>query len=768
MLRGVEVDRFQVAARAAIFGLLAIVLSNCSALDKAFNLTNADDASEAVSQADLSARNPVPLDNKLRDPATPRGEIYSGGGSNDDNIANILNPPPAAPGEEAVAHGAEGYDLNFQNADINAVSKVLLGDILHVTYSVDPRVQGTLSLASGRPVPKSAIMTLYESAVKIVNANVVREGGIYKVVPIGEALGNGEVDTARLTPGYGITVLPLRYVSAKTVLQALDSFATKPGMVRVDNSRNILLVQGPSTERATAIETALALDVDWMKGQAVGVFPVRNASPDTIITELREVFDTGKEGAASGLVRFQPINRLNAVLAVAQSDHLIRQVKTWVARLDRADYDNTAVRVYKLRYGDAKIIAAILKDVFTGQSSGTLGGVGNADLSQLTPGSTLNRGTSSSGTSTGTGTGTSGGMSTAQPSLFGNRDNLNNGNQSGSSSGSQSGTQNRNTTNIAGLSTSSGNSGQAPFPNVRITPDVVNNSLLIYASRDQYKMVERAIFELDRAPMQVAIDVTVAEITLKNELQYGVEYYLRGHHGKNTIAFNLSDALPLTRSPGANLVLGKANDPAVVLSALKKITDVKVLSAPALVVLDNQPAVLQVGDEVPVITKQATDTTTVNAPLVSSVDRRNTGVILKVTPRVNANGVVNLDVSQEVSNVASNDPNLGPTISQRLLQSSIAVTSGQTVLLGGLISSKSSVDRNGIPLLMDLKGIGDLFSTQDKKLDRTELIIFIRPQIIRNGMDAQLVAEELRSKLSTLGRTMRMPGGRAPSSRDVR
>jgi len=771
MLRGVEVDRFQVAARAAIFGLCALLLGSCSALDKALNLTEADDASEAVSAADLSARNPAAIDNRLRDPATPRSEIYSGGnGDESAEVRAILNPSPAAPGEEAVPRGADGYDLNFQNADINAVTKVLLGDILKLTYSVDPRVQGTLSLASGRPVPKSSIMTLYESAVKIVNANVVREGGIYKVVPIGEALGNGEVDQANLTPGYGITVLPLRYVSAKTVLQALDSFATKPGMVRVDTTRNILLVQGPSTERASAIETALALDVDWMKNQSVGVFPVRNASPDTIIAELREVFDSGKEGAAGGLVKFQPINRLNAVLAIAQSDHMIRQVRTWVGRLDRADYDNTSVRVYKLRYGNAKIIAAILKDVFTGQSS-TLGGVGNSDLSQLTPGSSMQRGTSpgsSSGTnsSSSSSSSSSTGMSTATPSLFGNRDNMNTG--QGGSGQTQDGTQRR-TTDIAGLSMSSGQGGQAPFPNVRITPDVVNNSLLIYASRDQYKMVERAIFELDRAPMQVAIDVTVAEISLKNELQYGVQYYLRGHHGKNTIGFSFADALPLTRTAGAaNLVLGKANDPAVVLTALKKITDVKVLSAPALVVLDNQPAVLQVGDEVPVITKQATDTTVVNAPLVNSVDRRNTGVILKVTPRVNANGVVNLDVSQEVSNVAGNDPNLGPTISQRLLQSSIAVTSGQTVLLGGLISSKSSVDRNGIPILMDIKGIGDLFANNDKKLDRTELIIFIRPQIIRNGMDAQLVGEELRSKLSTLGNTMRQPGGRAPSSRDAR
>lgn len=772
MCGGVE-QRVLVAARAAIFGLLAIVLGSCSgldrALDKALNVGESGDATDAVVHADLTARNPAAVDNRLRDPATPAGQIYAGSSDDADNLARIANPPPAAPGEEAVQRGPDTYDLNFQNADINAVTKVLLGDILKLTYSVDPRVQGTLSLSSGRPVPKSAILTLYESAAKVVNANVVREGGIYKVVPIGEALGNGEVDRANLTPGYGISVLPLHYVSAKTVLQALDSFATKPGTVRVDQSRNILLVQGASTERATAIETALALDVDWMKNQSVGVFPVRNASPETIIKELNEVFDTSKEGAGSGVVRFQPINRLNAVLAISQSEKHIRDVKNWIARLDRADYDNTTVRVYKLRYGNAKQIALILKDVFTGQGGG-ISSVGNADLSQLTPGSTFQRGTST-GTQTGTGTSGGTGMSTGVQSMF---------NQPGEAPGQpgrggidQGGGSRRNTTDIAGLSTSSGQSGPAPFPNVRITADVANNSLLIYASRDQYKMVERAIFELDRAPLQVAIDVTVAEVSLKNELQYGVQYYLNSVCADKTNKYcggsiGFSSTKVLQRAiPGANIVLGNAKDPAVVISALKTITDVKVLSAPALVVLDNQQAVLQVGDEVPIITRQATDTVVAGAPVVNSVDRRNTGVILKVTPRVNSNGVVNLDVSQEVSQVASTDPNLGPTISQRLVQSTVAVTSGQTVLLGGLISSKNNLTRNGVPILMDIKGLGDLFAQNDKSLDRTELIIFIRPQIIRNGMDAQLVAEELRSKLGTLGRDLHPPP-HGPSSRDAR
>ena len=752
-------------ARVVMVGLLALSTAACSygSLERALTAGNTtEDAADSVSGADLTARNPAPISNQLRDGPGVPAAIYSDAASG--GAAAGEPRPPSAPGEE-VARIGDGYDINFQNADISAVARVILGDLLRLTYSVDPRVQGTLSLSSGRPIARQDLMPMFESAVKIVNANVVRESGIYKVVPIGEALGNGEVDTqGRLTPGYGISVLPLRFVSAQTVLRAIDSFAAKPGQARVEPSRNLLLVQGTSAERQSAIDAALALDVDWMKNQAVGVFPVRNASPDTIINELRNVFDAGREGAGQHAVRFQPINRLNAVLAVGQSSRVIEQVRTWVARLDRADYDNTTVRVYKLRYGNAKQIAAILRDVFTGSGGSSLG---NQDLSQLTPGTSFTRqssfgtsnqpgGTSTTSTQTQqVNTPTFGGGGAGDPQAGAGRVG-----EPADSRGGTRGGSGATGVDLAGLSTSTGgNAGPAPLPNVRITADVANNSLLIYASRDQYKLVERAIFELDKAPVQVAIDVTVAEVTLRNELQYGVQYYFKITDGgrKGTISFSAGDALkPTIGGGGASFILGSNKDPRIVIDALRSVTDVKVLSAPALVVLDNQPAVLQVGDQVPVISGRAQAVTGgADAPVVQSVERHDTGVILKVIPRVNANGVVNLDVSQEVSAVvpSTTTSDLGPTISQRRVQSSVAVASGQTVLLGGLISSNQNNTRESIPILGDIKGpIGDLFATNNKRNDRTELIVFIRPQIIRDGLDAQLVAEELRSKLQTIAR----------------
>ena len=201
--------------------------------------------------------------------------------------------------------------------------------------------------------------------------------------------------------------------------------------------------------------------------------------------------------------------------------------------------------------------------------------------------------------------------------------------------------------------------------------------------------------------------------------------------------------------PGFNFLVGQEAQPAMILSALHNVTGVKVLSTPSLVVINNQSATLQVGNQVPISTGSATVLTTSNT-VVNTVDYKNTGIILHVSPRVSANGNVRLDIEQEISNVVPSTnaaTNLTPTISERKVKSSISIANGQTVLLAGLIQDQKNENKSGIPLLDELQGIGNAFSTQDNTKSRTELIIFIRPQIIRDSMDAHTVAEEMRSKL---------------------
>jgi general secretion pathway protein D len=294
------------------------------------------------------------------------------------------------------------------------------------------------------------------------------------------------------------------------------------------------------------------------------------------------------------------------------------------------------------------------------------------------------------------------------------------------------------------------------LPNVKISPDIINNTLLIYANQEHYRIIERALQQIDRPQLQVAIDATIAEVTLNDQLSYGVQFFLKSKNvGLQPDVGSISNTASATSAviskmiPGFNFLAGTEADPRMILSALHTVTEVKILSTPSLVVLDNQFASLLVGDQIPVTTRTAQAVDVPLSPIVNSIDYRNTGVILRVAPRINANGNVLLDIEQEISAVAQNSTanTLTPTVSQRKVKSSIAVASGQTVLLGGLISERQDRGSSGVPGLDQVPGLGALFAQRSGAIQRTELIIFIRPQIIRNGVDAQHVAQELRSKM---------------------
>ena len=758
------------------------------------------DPFDTVQNTDLRPRYPQPVAQQSGAAAQTPGSSYYG--------QEVSSGPPGAEGSKPGAQPAgtgDGYELNFENAAVSTVAKVILGDILKVGYTIDPRVQGTVTIASGRPVPKSELVLVLENALRMSNVVLLPEaGGGYRLIPGGDAQGAGGVlnqgDNAEA--GYGISVVPLRYTSAQTILKLLDSFAIKAGMARADTGHNIILVQGTASERKSAVDTILNFDVDWMRGQSVGIYPLESVAPEEMIKELEKIMENGEGGLDQSLVTLQPVARLNAVLVVARKPNLLRQAALWIKRLDKSDNAGTSVHVYRLRYGDARQITRVLSDLFGSRSQGL-----NSPVNQLAPGagtalsSSTGNGTAfpgsagtqggiaggtgvggglGSGATGGTGTGTSAGLQLGNlGSGFGNTQNLAGGANSGNANISPGAFGNQN----------NGGETSVVLPGMRIAADVANNSLVIYGNQENYRLIVQALAQLDRPQLQVAIHATIAEVTLNNDLQFGVEYYLQNSAGSSA-GFNsligsgassssssgTSSSTPGSTSgsaivsqalsavlPGGNLILGPQSSPRIVINALRAITDVKVLSSPSVVVLDNQPATLLVGDQVPVETASANvlaATTSTSSTVVNSINYINTGVILHVLPRVNANGTVNLDVEQEVSDVQSTTAQtLTPTVSQRQVKSAIAVTSGQTVLLGGLISESQSRTRSGIPILEELPGaFGNLFSTNGRSTSRDEVIIFIQPEIIRNGVDAAKVAEELRAKMRGSANSAFHPG----------
>jgi general secretion pathway protein D len=719
------------------------------------NDVRAQSVTDQLRAIDLSPKAPLAVsDGGIGNPHPSAAAIYLG-----DTTA-----PVKAATDAGADNGSDGYDLNFENAPVTTVAKVILGDILGVGYIIDPRVQGTITLASGRAVSKADVLFVLENALRMSNVAMVRDRNGYRLIPAADATGSGFVDTDEATrAGYGISVVPLRYVSAQAMLKLLDGFGVKPNAVRVDNARNLVIIQGTGPERRSAVDTMLSFDGDWMRGQSVGVFPIRNSTPEPIITEIEKIMDTGEGGLSQNVIKFQPVSRLNAILVVSRKPEYLKTVATWIKRLDESDTSGVNLKVYRLHYGSAKQVAGLLNEILVGRGSGGLDTAQN----QVAPGAGLS--IASSG-------GPLAALSAQPPTPMGQAG-LGGGGAGAAAArpagGSGTAATPGNDLAAAGAGGAFGGrgNGEAAQANIRITPDLVNNSILVYASQETQRIVEQTLRQIDRPLMQVAIDATVAEVTLNDTLSYGVQYYLAGTQlgGTNTGTSTTtsgtsttttttgntgqlfstagSSALLSAVAPGLNLVLGPANMPNLILSALHNVTNVKVLSNPSLVVLDNQTATLQVGDQVPITTGTA-NVLTANNTVVSTIDYRNTGVILRVVPRISAGGNVIIDIEQESSSVTPGSASsLTPTISDRHVKSSVSVASGQTVLLAGLISDEIDRTRQGIPVLDKIPGIGDLFSQQSGTKVRTELIIFIRPTIIRDAVDAHMVAEELRSKL---------------------
>ena len=273
--------------------------------------------------------------------------------------------------QQAAFLKGDGVEMNFDGADVQTVAKTLLGDILQLNFVVDPRVQGNVTLASAGPIPRKDVLPAFESVLRMQNAAIVRSGNLVKIVPIPEAGGGGAISVGAGEPGFGVSLVPLRYTSASTVAKTAESFLSRPGAIRVVQSRNLLLVQGTTAERQAALDVVATFDVEWLQNQSVGVYPLKSTSPETMIAELERIFETSEGGLGQGVIRFQPVSRMNAVMVVTKNPKLLAQTTQWVSRLDRSDTTGTTLRTFRLKNGKATQVAKILNDIFGQKSGGT-------------------------------------------------------------------------------------------------------------------------------------------------------------------------------------------------------------------------------------------------------------------------------------------------------------------------------------------------------------------------------------------------------------
>ncbi len=652
-------------------------------------------------------------------------------------VGNGLFMAPSSDDDELDDGIVDSVSLSFRDAAVEDVVAAVLGDLLGQNYIIDPAVSGLVTLQTSQPLPRSALLDALDNALRVNGATLVRRSDFFEIRPAGNGaqghlapLGVGR--RAALGAGHGTHIVPLRYVGAQALRDVLDPMKPSGASVQADPTRNILILSGGSAERARLIELIDAFDVDWMAGMSFVLQPLRSASPETMVQELEAVFGAGADAMSGDLVRFVPVNRLNAILVVSKSPGYLRRVEDWITTFDRGGQgDGREVSVYSVRHGRAKDLAITLGGIYdAGQQ--TLS-VGTTAPGQDTVSLTANAGG-------GQGVGQGGGV---PPSSISRR-----------------------------VDTQDANRDKLIVSNdfMRIIADEQQNSLTILARPADHERVLATLREIDTPPRQVLIEATIAEVQLNDELRFGLQWFFQSGNFTGSFtdpsngavssivqsAGDLATGTPVSAGlfpgsqAGAN-VLFQGADAIAVLDALDAITDVQVVSSPQVAVLNNESAVLQVGDQVPITTQAAVSVIDNNAPVVNNVEYRDTGVILVVTPEVKAEHVV-LHVEQEVSSVVETTTSGidSPTIQQRRIESRVAARDGQTVALGGLIRRAFSDSRTGLPILSRLPVLGPLFGATSRRAERTELLVMIRATIIRNDADYQAATDDLRSQLTIM------------------
>jgi general secretion pathway protein D len=622
--------------------------------------------------------------------------------------------------------------LDFAGTDIRTVVDQILGSILQQNYTIDPGVTGTVTLRTTAPLSRDQLVPTLQTLLAQCSAVLVRSNGMYRVMPADAAAATANFTTDDALGG--AVLVPLHYVQAAPLAQTLQPFGTPGTRIIAATDENALIVEGDPANRTALVNLIQAFDVDQLSGQSYELFPVTSGDAKDFGAAFAGALNKSTDPSVQGPVTVVPLERINAVLVIAKSQSLIFDAQRVYAVLSQVDRETLrSWHVYYLHNGRSNDAAYVLQQAFTPDNV----------TAQPTPPATgqistvlsSQSGVGGSGGAGGGGTGATGissttGGATAAPA------------STDQSSSSTSGA-------AALLGPLSAGANGADTDQIRIIPDNANNSLLIYATEAEDERISAMLDKIDISPVEVRIDATIAEVDLTGALQYGTQFFFKSG-GINAVLTEGTSAALATNFPGF-VLSGHGGDAApLAITLLQSVTKVNVLSSPELMVLDGQAASLQVGNLVPYLSQTSQSTLTSGAPVVNSIEYRETGVILQVTPHVGSDGLVTLDVAQEVSAVQNAVTTAGinsPTFSDRAVTSRVAIQDGQTVGLAGLISDSDSHQNQGIPYLKNVPLLGDLFSTQNNQRSRTELLVLITPHVIRTTTDAAAFTADLRAAL---------------------
>ncbi|WP_114240391.1 type II secretion system secretin GspD [Dyella sp. C9] len=762
---------------------LALWLAGCQTLPQAHD----DGALQREAMA--GTENPVPAPLPLNTQGTsqqggqPRADVSTGSGQFV-HAVGMAQPRNGATGDGAVT-------FNFENQPVQAVVKAILGDLLKQNYTIVPGVQGNVSFSTSEPVDSSQALPILETLLSWTNNALVMQNGRYVVMPAKDAVAGNLVPSLNaVAPQGGLQarLFPLRYISAAEMQKLIKPFARADAVLLADPSRNLIVLSGTSAELDNYQRTIHTFDVDWLRGMSVGVFSLQHANVGDLMPQLDQMFGPKGDTPLAGMLRFIPIERTNALVVISTQPNYLSEVGEWITKIDRGGGNEPELYVYDVRNIKASDLAQYLAQIYTN------GAGANGNAGKVGPGlngTTLGASDNANGNASGMGS-TAGSFGSSTPTVngvgggFGSAGGLGTTSSTGTSSSFGSNTGTGATGGAAGSSFGTGNNANSNAGqqyvsedgSIRISSVDANNQLMVRARPSQWQEIQQAIQRLDNVPLQVQIEMRILEVDLTGELQFGVQWYLQGLANSTPN----SDGIATSIYPGAHrqIALGSGGNQyggepffysflssngkfQVAIRALETSGNTKTLSAPSLVVLNNQVAHILVGDQVPINQTSIVTGLNTTGSTATSVSYIPTGVILDVQPRVNPGGLVYLNVQQQVSNTTGSANSQGNyTIQQRAVGTQIAVQSGQTVLLGGLIQQNESVTDTGIPGLNRIPIVGRLFGSTDHNRTRTELIVLITPRVITSSEEAKQVTDEYQRKFESLA-PLRAAGAAAPA-----
>jgi general secretion pathway protein D len=671
----------------------------------------------------------------------PQAQIRRGNGQ-------MINRSAAAAPVPSLGGASSGSaTFNFEGESVHAVVKAILGDMLGQNYVIAPGVQGTVTLGTPKPVSPAEALNLLEMVLGWNNARLVYSGGRYNIIPADQALAGsvaprtGPASSAR---GYEVRVVPLRFISASEMKKVLEPYARPNAIVNVDGTRNVITLAGTRTELENYLRTVEIFDVDWLSGMSVGVFPLQTGRATRVVADLEKVFGNDSKTPSAGMFRFMPLEGANAVLVITPQAAYLDQIQQWLERIDGAG-EGSRLFSYELKYVKARELAQRLAEVFgssgggSGSDGRSTGGAGNVSLMPGTDPVQIN----------------DGGMNSSGGSVeFGGS-----GNSSGSGSGGLGG-------GTLSLNQRDGGNGAVTLEvdgaRVGVAAVEETNTLLVRASPSAWQSIREVVEKLDVMPMQVHIEAQIAEVSLTGDLSYGVSWFLERAMTDNGLGpfaapgaggpsawSTLAGSIGGVSGAGAVWTLVK-NDAAAVITALDEVSDVRLLQTPSIFVRNNAEATLNVGSRIPI------SSVTVNPGLggdstYSQVQYLDTGIILKVRPRVTKDGVVFMEIVQEVSTPGDvPDENGNVRINNRRFKTEAAVQAGNTVMLAGLISDSATNGSTGIPGLSRIPIIGGLFGKKTTSSERSEVIVLLTPTIVANPQEANDLTDEYGKRFRAL------------------